>query len=136
MLEDRGRTGEKEAHRVGQERRGRRAVPLEVTLHRFDGLGAIPPGALEDCIPLRWCGSLHRGDHQAWGVAYRHDCRLEDAPPRLAPGRRGRGELLVQAAPAGRACAMRPGPRSPLLGQGTGLLEEGDGLAEEDRITG
>jgi hypothetical protein len=122
MMEDRGRTGAKEAHRVGQERRGRRAVTMEVTLHRCDGLFAIPPGAIEDFIPLLWCGSLHRGDHKAWGVAYRHAFRFEDDPPRLAPGRRGLGELLVQAATDGRACAMRPGQRSPLLVQGAGLL--------------
>jgi hypothetical protein len=122
LMEDSGRTGEQEAHRVGQARRGRRAVTLAGTLHRLAGMCAMPPGAIEACIPLRWGGSLHRGDHQAWGGAYRHACRFEDAPPRLAPGRRGLGARLVQAATDGRACARRPGQRRPRRVQGAGRL--------------
>ena len=125
-----GRTGEEESCSVGQDRRGRCPVTTEGTLHRFDRTVAIAPCAIEDFIHLLWRGGLQRGAHKARVVTHRHDCRFAEDPPRLGPGRGGRGERLIEAAPDGRALALRPCQCSPLLGQCAGLLQEGSGVAK------
>ena len=47
MMEDIGGTRQEEPHRVGQEARGRRAVAVEVILHRLNVIFAIAPCAIE-----------------------------------------------------------------------------------------
>ena len=109
-------------------------VTMEVTLHRFNRIFAMATCIIELFIPLAEAGGFQRGDDKAGIVASSHDFGLQDDPPRLGPGRRSTGELLVEAAAGRRVLTMCPGPGRPLLVQSTCLLHEGGGLAEQDGV--
>jgi hypothetical protein len=81
MMEEIGGTREEEAHRVGQEGGGRRAVAVEVILHGLDRIVAIPAGAIQVFVEHLGGGGLKGGHHKAGVIVRLHDCRLEDDPP-------------------------------------------------------
>ena len=134
MMQSIGRTREEQPHRVGQEGRGRRAVTVEVILHRLDIVFAIAPGAIEVFVEHLRGGSVQRRHDKAWVIARTHDFRLEHDPPWVRPGLGGIGELVIEAATGRRRLAMGVGQRDPLVMETPGLLDGGRGLAEQDGI--
>jgi len=132
MMEDRGGTRQEEPHGVRQESRGGGAVAVEVTRDGLDRVFTMPTRAVDLLIhPLRR-GGPQGGDDKARVVASGHHFGCENAPPWLGPGRRGRGELVIQTAAGGRARAMSLREGGPLLVQTACLLHEGGGVAKQN----
>src|SRR5262252_2963027 len=77
----------------------------------------------------------HQGSHYKAGVVTSgHHFGFEDDPPWLGPGRRRIGKLGIQAAAVGRAGVMGLREDGSLLVQMACFLEDGCGVAEQDRI--
>lgn len=85
MVEDIGSTRQQEPYSIRQKGRGGGAVTVEITLHRFDIVFAIPPGAVEVFIHLRGCRRFQGGDDKPWIVPRGHDLGFDDDPPGLGP---------------------------------------------------
>ena len=134
MMEDIGGTSQEEPHRVGQEAGGRRAVAVEVILHRLDIIFAITPCAIEVFVQHLGCGRLKRGHDKAWVIPRTHDFGLEHDPPWLSPRPCGIDERVIEAATGRWRLAMGLGQRHPLGMETPRLLDGGRGLAEQDGI--
>ena len=98
MMQDIGRTRQQEPHGVGQEGRGRRAVAVEVILHRLDIVFAIAAGAIEVFIHMLRCGASKEVTTKRGLSPAAMTSALSDDPPRLRPGGCGIAELLIEAA--------------------------------------
>src|ERR687888_2400662 len=93
----------------------------------------IPTRTGDILIRLLRRGGRQGGDDKAWVVASGHHFGFEDDPPGLGPGRRRIGKLGIQAATVWRAGVMGLRKGGPLLVQTACLLEDGCGVAEQDR---
>jgi hypothetical protein len=131
MVEHRRTTCQEEPHGVGKEGRGGGAVAAEITLDRFDIVFTIPPGTIEVFIHLLGRWGLSGGHHKARLVPCRHDCGLDDHPPRLVPRGGGRGEVLIDAAAGGGLLAIGVSHGRLLPEQVTGGLHDWRRMAEE-----
>jgi hypothetical protein len=131
-MEDRGGTCEEEPHRVGQESGGRRAVAVEVILHRLDIVCAIATGAIEVFVEPLGGRRLQGGHHKAGVSVLLHDFRLEDDPPGLRPGPGGRDKLVIETATRRGRLTIGLGQRDPLAMETPRLLQSGRGLAPQD----
>lgn len=130
MVEDRGTTRQEEPHGVGEKGRRRGAVAVEVALDRLNIVFTMPTGAVELFIHLLGRRRLSRGHHKARIVSGRHDFRLDNHPPRLAPRRGGGGALLIETAAGGQLLAIGVRHGRLLPEQGAGLRHDRGGLAE------
>jgi hypothetical protein len=113
LVEDRGPTRPEEPPGVGEKGRRGGAGAVAGALDRLPIVCPIPTGAVEVCIHLGGRRRLSRGHHTARSVSGRHDCRLDDHPPRLAPRRGGVGALLIETAAAGPGREPPAGPGLP-----------------------
>jgi hypothetical protein len=85
MMEDRGGARQQEPHGVGQDRRRRGPVAVEVTLDRLAIVFTIPSRALEVCIDHLGGRCLSGGDDKARLVPRGPACRFDNHAPRLGP---------------------------------------------------
>jgi hypothetical protein len=132
---DSGGARQEEPHGVGQERRRRGPVAVEVALACRDLVCAMPPRAVEVCIHL-WGGRGRSGRHdQAWLVPRRHACSCDQHAPRLGPGRRAIAERLRQAGAGGGPGARAGCQGEARLVEAAGLLPDRGRLAEPHRLT-
>ncbi len=106
MVEDVSSARPQESRGVGQERRGRGAVTLEVMLHRLDSVCAMPSCAVEVFRHVLGCRRLPGRHNQTRLIARGHAFRCDDHPPWLSPRGRGRGECVIDAAAEGRLLAL------------------------------
>ena len=118
-----GGTCEEEPHRVGQESGGRRAVAVEVILHRLDIVFAIATGALEVFVEHLGGRRLQGGHHKAGVIVLLHDFRLEDDPPGLRPGPCGIDKLVIETATRRGRLTMGHRQRDPLAMETPRLLQ-------------
>ena len=109
------------------------AVAVEVTLHRLDMVFTGPTRAVDVLIHALRRGGRQGGDDKAWIVASRHHFRLEDDPPGLGPGGGTIGKRGIETAAVGRARVMGLREGGPLLVQPPRLLQDGCGVAQQDR---
>lgn len=130
LVEDIRGARQQEPRGVGQERRRRGAVTMEVTLDRFDIVFALPSCAVEVFIYVLGRRLLSGGHDKAWIVARGHDFGFHDHPPRLLPRGGGIGEVLIDAAARGRLRAMGLRQGGPLLEEVADLLHDRGGLAQ------
>ena len=107
---------------------------MQVTLDRLAMVFTIPTRTVDGLIRLLRRGGRQGGDHKAGVVASGHHLGFEDDPPWLGPGRRSLGKLSIQAAAVWRVGVMGLGQGGPLLVQMACFLEDGLGVAEQDRI--
>ena len=80
-MQDIGRTGQEEPQTVGEKRRRRRAVAMEIAFYGLDSILAIAAGAVEVLVQhLRGRGRKRR-DHKTWVITRRHHfgCWAQDA---------------------------------------------------------
>ena len=132
LMEARGGTRPEEPPGVRQASRGGGAVAVAVTRDGLDRVCTMPTRAGDRLLPPRRRGGPHGGDDTARGVASGQHCGCEHAPPWRGPGRRGRGERVIQTAAGGRARAMRLRAGGPLLVQTACLRHEGGGVAQQN----
>jgi hypothetical protein len=85
MLQDRGPARQKAPRGIGAEGRGRRAVAVEITLHRLASVFAIAAGAVHVFRHLLRGRRLSGRHDTPRVVTRRHDFGLDDDAPRLLP---------------------------------------------------
>jgi hypothetical protein len=136
MREDRGRTGQEETQTVGQERRRRRAVAVEITLHGLDSIFAIAAGAVEVLVQhLRRRGG-QRGHDETGVIASGHHFGFEHHAPGAGPRRRRLVELLIETATGREPLTVGLCQSGPLLMQTARFLEERFRVTEQDSVSG
>jgi hypothetical protein len=136
MMEDRGRTGQEETQTVGQERRRRRAVAVEITLHGLAIIFTIAAGAGEVLVEhLRRRGG-QRGRDKTGVIASGHHCGFEHHAPGAGPRRRRRVELLLETAAGREPLTVGLCQSGPLLMQTVRFLEERFRVTEQDGVPG
>ena len=107
---------------------------MQVTFDRLDIVFTIPTRTVDVLLRLLWRGGRQGGDHKAGVVVRSHHFGFQDDPPWLGPRCRRIGKLGVQTAAVGRAGMIGLREGDPLLVQLACLLEDGLGVAEQDRI--
>jgi hypothetical protein len=124
MMEDLGRTGQEETQTVGQARRRRRAVAVEITWHGLAIICAMAAGAGEVLVsPLRRRGG-QRGHDETWGIASGHPFGFEHPAPGAGPRRRRIVERLIETATGRESLTVGRCQSGPLLMQTARFLAE------------
>jgi hypothetical protein len=136
MLPDGGGPRQQEPPGRRQTGRGGGALALEVPRDRLALVFALPPGAVEGCIPLGGRGRLSGGHDTAGGGPGRHACGCDAHPPRLGPRGRGRRALLIDPAAGGRWLPSRRGEGGALRGEPAGRRPAGGRVTQPDRLAG
>ena len=130
VMQDIGSTGQEEPQTVGEERRRRRAVAMELAFHGLDSILAIAAGAGEVRGQHLWGRGRKRRDHKTWVITRRHHFGFEDDPPWLGSGGCGIGKLCIQTAAGGRTCAMGLREGGALLVQTARFLHDRFGMTQ------